>query len=107
LHAVDLTIVVISLILELLALFLEDSVLEVGGLIVIFRLWRVVRVMQAVTEVQHKKTHEEMHSLKEANKHLREMQAAHHEVIKGLHHEFLQRVGVNHHLHNATDSHCQ
>jgi voltage-gated hydrogen channel 1 len=92
LHAVDLTIVITSLLLELLALLLHDSAIEVGGLIVVFRLWRVVRVMQAVGEVQHKRTHEEISSLKEANKQLHEMQKAHHEVIKGLHREFLQRV---------------
>lgn len=91
-HAFDFAIVLISLGLEYLALFRSRAGIELGGLLVVFRLWRVVRVMQAVREVQHKRAHEQITSLKEANSQLFEIHQAHHEVVKGLHHEFVQRV---------------
>lgn len=92
LHVADFAIVIISLGLEITALIAAEGAFEVGGLLVVFRLWRVVRVMQAVREVQHKRAHEQIGNLKEANKKLFEYHKAHHAVIKGLHHEFVQRV---------------
>lgn len=93
-HGVDLAIVVISLSLEYLALFTHEAGLNIGGLLVVFRLWRVVRVMHAVKEVQHKRTHEQIANLQEATKQLHEIQKAHHDIVKGLHHEFVNRVRI-------------
>lgn len=91
-HVVDFAIVIISLALEVVALVAHERAFEVGGLLVVFRLWRVVRVMQAVREVQHKRAHEQINNLKAANMKLFEVHKAHHAVVKGLHREFVERV---------------
>lgn len=64
----------------------------VGGLLVLFRLWRVVRVMHAVREVQHKSAHDRVHALEQEKTKLQGMADAHHTVVKELHKEFVRRV---------------
>ena len=52
-HMVDLVIICVSLALEVVALSTSaHEAAEVGGLLIVFRLWRVVRVMHAVGEVR-------------------------------------------------------
>lgn len=92
LHLMDLIIVAISLVLEVVAITISETAVEVGGLLVVFRLWRVVRVMHAVGEVEHKK-HEGVHSdLEMANLRLQQIAEAHHAVIKEMHHQYTSRV---------------
>eukprot|EP00892_Ulva_mutabilis_P005500 jgi/Ulvmu1/3321/UM155_0004.1 len=92
LHLIDLIIVCVSLALEITALAISESAVELGGLLVVFRLWRVVRVMHAVGEVEHQK-HKDVHSeLEMANMRLENMNAAHHAIIKELHSEYTRRI---------------
>lgn len=91
-HTVDLFIVLISLILEVFALAAKVSASSVGGLLVLFRLWRVVRVMHAVKEVQHKAVHDTAKELHDAKSKMESMADAHHSVVRALHKEFVRRV---------------
>lgn len=92
LHIIDLIIVCISLALEVTAVAISETAVEVGGLLVVFRLWRVVRVMHAVGEVEHQ-THKDVHSdLEMANVRLQHVSEAHHAIIKELHREYTRRV---------------
>ena len=47
-HLLDIAIVCVSLGLEIAAELLTTDLTEIGGLLVVFRLWRVVRVSHAV-----------------------------------------------------------
>jgi voltage-gated hydrogen channel 1 len=94
-HLVDITIVCISLALEILALTLHERVTEIGGLLVIFRLWRVVRVMHAVGDVQHHVDEEHMRKLERTNAKLREVDKAHHSILKAIHAEYTERVRLS------------
>lgn len=91
-HSLDLSIVIISLVLEVFALAAKVSATGVGGLLVLFRLWRVVRVMHAVREVQHKAARDHTKELEELLDKLKHMSSAHREVVKALHKEFVRRV---------------
>ena len=92
LHTVDLFIVLVSLVLEVFALAAKVSASSVGGLLVLFRLWRVVRVMHAVKEVQHKAAHDRVNELNETKMELESMSAAYHNVVRALHKDFVRRV---------------
>lgn len=91
---IDLIIVCISLALEVIATTLSagSRTTEIGSLLIVFRLWRVVRVMHAVGDVQHQVKHDEMATLQKKLVRLQIIQDAHHTVIKELHREYTERV---------------
>ena len=91
-HLVDLVIVCVSLVLEVVATALHNRNLEIASLLVVFRLWRVVRVMHAVSDVQHHVKDEGKLSLQRRVQKLLSIQDAHHTVIKELHREYTERV---------------
>jgi hypothetical protein len=88
----DLVIVCVSLLLEILAVVLSNSETEVGSLLVVFRLWRIVRVMQAVGDVEHHVKDKEKLELDKQVWKLLTIQDAHHTVIKEMHREYTKRV---------------
>lgn len=92
LHIIDLVIVCVSLALEITAAVIHDAAVDLGGLLVVFRLWRVVRVMHAVGEVEHHAHKEKDSGLEMTNARLQSINEAHHRIIKELHREYTQRV---------------
>jgi hypothetical protein len=94
-NVADLIIICVSLGLELLSLLLGNSEAEVGGLLVVFRLWRLVRIMQAIEDVEHQVRDKEKIELESKIRKLTTIQEAQHTVIKEMHKEFVQRVRTN------------
>lgn len=88
----DLFIICISLGLEVSSILIGNTEAEVGGLLVVFRLWRVVRIMQAIEDVEHQLKDKEKFELESKVRKLMTIQEAQHIVIKEMHKEFVQRV---------------
>jgi hypothetical protein len=93
-HLADLIIVCISLALEVIATTLSKDTrsTEIGSLLIILRLWRVVRVMHAVGDVEQHVKHDELSLLRKKLARLKAIEDAHHTVIKELHREYTERV---------------
>jgi len=78
-HAIDAFVIITSLILEIL---LRGPSREVASLLIIFRLWRLVRIMHALAEeitIEHEESSKHHHKLEE------KMQQRIHELERQLH----------------------
>lgn len=92
LHLVDLIIICISLSLEIIAEVLDQQAAEIGGLLVTFRLWRLVRVLHAFGEVTHKEHQVVLQKLVEDRERLKNVMTAHHTIIRELQLEYAQKI---------------
>ena len=52
-HALDLVVVLVSLAFEIISIAAHEAIAEIGSLLVLLRLWRIVRILHATSEISH------------------------------------------------------